>query len=236
MIKRVVGCIKMTSLIFDAIHDDCPRRLQLLVEYCEADINARDEHDRTPLYVALMRNWPVDAIHMMLRHGADPNSVTSQPFIVFCSSPMIWAFEHERYDLLDLFVQFGGDVNAIVRDGTLLGAAMTTERYSMIEWLIDNGARLNNLMTQTGYGIGHLAVHTNNVYLLKKLLAKNAETKREILCGKDKKGHSAMFHIIRYKVQDVVHGMTGEMIDSLCEEEAANACEAAAHGEISHPA
>ncbi|KAI0290291.1 ankyrin repeat-containing domain protein [Russula brevipes] len=80
--------------------------IRKLIEY-EADINARDVDDETPLYTASITIHPEypSAVRLLLGHGADVNARTKDG-----STPLLMASRQEALEGVRLLLEHGADV------------------------------------------------------------------------------------------------------------------------------
>ncbi|CAG0895051.1 unnamed protein product [Cyprideis torosa] len=107
---------------------------QLLIEK-NADVNARDRNNETPLFIAAIKNrHPV--IEALLAGGADPNIAN-----IYKGYPLHMAKSAETAHLL---IEKGADVNAKAEVGkTPLFIATDRDRHSVVEVLLAHGADPN---------------------------------------------------------------------------------------------
>ena len=110
-----------------------------------ADVNARDENGKTPLFYAALYNPHPEVIALMVRHGADVNARNEAG-----DTPLHWAAEYNpKPDVTEALVAAGADVNARGYDrktplhGALYGTRFYNPGPEVIKLLVGLGAGLN---------------------------------------------------------------------------------------------
>lgn len=110
---------------------------------------------------------------LLLRKGADVNC------ILITESVMHLAAQRNQIALLDLFLQYGADINILSsREGTPLHVACANSKYETVKFLLARNANINSFNCNQNTPL-HYAVFTANVNSLKLLL--NAGADRTLL-------------------------------------------------------
>jgi len=100
---------------------------------CGADVNARDEEDWTPLYLAAW-NGRLDFAHMLLDHGAAINAPTNSS-----ETPLHRASRKGHVNVVRLFLEHGADPN--ISDCLGKTPSDAASRPEIIQLLSDYGAK-----------------------------------------------------------------------------------------------
>lgn len=97
--------IDLDRLFFKATSNDCLELMQHLITL-DVDVNKHHTHGRMcPLHIAIS----IDAVHMLLEHGADVNARNASdetPLHLFCEND-------DDYDIVKLLLEHGADVHAM---------------------------------------------------------------------------------------------------------------------------
>ena len=103
----------------------------------------------------------------LLEHGADPNRTDESWAEVRGKTPLIFAIEHDKSDLIPLLIDRGADVNHEVFNGmTPLLKAIQLENIEAVKLLLKNGARVERRSFNEGYKPLRMAKKTGNKKLL----------------------------------------------------------------------
>ena len=128
-----------------------------------ADAKATNLFGATAL-MAAAAGGDAQSVKLLLEHGADANA---QPGIgpadfVFggARSPLMWAAYRGNTTVMKLLVDAGADVNAEGSLGTPLSQAAWANRTETARWLIERGAKVNQLTHMDGYTPMHWAAST----------------------------------------------------------------------------
>ncbi|CAB0030627.1 unnamed protein product [Trichogramma brassicae] len=113
-------------------------------------VDARDAKGRTPLYMALNRRHRSKLVELLLRHGADPNSVDEAEGL----TPLhILSKHYYSGDRAKMFFEICAERNQVVRidvedelGRTPLQWAVAKLLPSMVDILLDRGADLSNFV------------------------------------------------------------------------------------------
>ncbi|SPO07363.1 uncharacterized protein DNG_10057 [Cephalotrichum gorgonifer] len=186
-----------TPLIVAAGHQPTLAVVQLLLEN-GADPNVEDDRGRTPLLTTIESDYPsYEVVRLLLENGA---AVTSKVvFIVATNSSRVkWWIRREAVllaSLLDLMLEYGGDVHAIGPDSkTPLHLAVSGGYVKMVDVLIRRGAN-PNLVDKEGNTPLHLACSVSHhggpsrswTEMIRALLASGAD-----ICAKNKNGRTPL--------------------------------------------
>ena len=163
-----------TVLMLAARPADSHRAVELLLAH-GADAKATNLFGATAL-MAATAGGDAQSVRRLLDHGADANA---QPGIgpadfIFggARSPLMWAAYRGDLEILKSLVDAGADVNAEGSLGTPLSQAVWANRTEAARWLIEHGAKVNQVSHMDGYTPVHWAASTEgrDDALLKLLL------------------------------------------------------------------
>lgn len=103
-----------------------------------ADINARDDGQRTPLHLAAM-NASAGSIELLLERGAELEATDG-----YANTPLHLAARADNHDAIDLLIKKGANLTAVNDEGnTPLHVAAKSFRPSACKQLINAGADAN---------------------------------------------------------------------------------------------
>lgn len=121
-----------------------PAMLRFLLD-ATAEIDARDDEDKTPLHRAAIHG-NTDAAKLLIERGADIEAVDDR----YGFTPLISAALSGRLEIVRLLIKAGANIEARDRSGrTALREAATVQSWinvggaSLIEYLVSKGADLN---------------------------------------------------------------------------------------------
>jgi len=104
-----------------------------------ADINARDNQGRTPLYEAIL-GGNVNTVKLLTWHGADINARDNQG-----RTPLHLASGRNHQAVTELLIDQGADVNATDKDGdTPLNVAIQMGHTDMVTLLKQHGSLISD--------------------------------------------------------------------------------------------
>ena len=98
-----------------------------------ADVNARDDTDWTPLYVAA-GNGRLDFVQVLLEHGAAINARTNTS-----ETPLYWASQRGHVDVVRLLLEHGADPSISHMNGTT--PSDVASRPEILQLLSDYGTK-----------------------------------------------------------------------------------------------
>ncbi len=100
-----------------------------------ADIDARDNQGRTPLFLA----WRTDVVKLLIESGADVNARDSHG-----RTALDYVLSHRRAEAARLIIENGADVNARDAEGRpILMSMLYTMNIEGLQVLIENGADID---------------------------------------------------------------------------------------------
>ena len=141
---------------------------RLLLEH-GADVNARDEHDSTPLHEAA-RNGRVEAIHVLLEYGADVNARK-----VDNTTTLHEAAQGGSIEAIRLLLELGVDVNVRKNDDTTTWhEAAFGGSVEAIRALLEHGTDVNVRKNDDSTPL-HEALRTRSVEAIHLLLEHGAD-------------------------------------------------------------
>ncbi|XP_058797496.1 putative ankyrin repeat protein RF_0381 [Phymastichus coffea] len=151
---------------------------QVLIRH-EANVNAKDRHQRTLLYVAVKRNSH-ELVELLLEHGADINARDESRETVL---HLAVRFGYVR--LLDLLLQYGVDIDALnLNKQSALHLAVAHEPakigyygfpHTFFARLLMVGARIHTRAANTDETLLHTAVRVKCLIFVKYLLTCGAD-------------------------------------------------------------
>jgi ankyrin repeat protein len=144
----------MPSICY-AVQLRLPRVVKGLLEAGQ-DANAVGLDDE-PVLVTAARNEDQVTVELLLAHGADMNMTSTNDI----GASALWVAASRGLLLTKLLVDNGADVNFECASGTALSAACTQNNQSVVEFLLERGARIDTvdergrtaLITASGFGI-----------------------------------------------------------------------------------
>jgi ankyrin repeat protein len=115
-------------------------RTKLLIK-CGADVNAKDIHGQTPLYLAMSHHY-YEIIQILLENGADPHDFRLFTFIINYQLPKGFKIAQAE---LDLLLKYGADINEPDPHGnTPLHRTMNgIPLFDLAQLFLDHGAAIN---------------------------------------------------------------------------------------------
>jgi hypothetical protein len=145
---------RMPSICY-AVQLRLPRVVKGLLEAGQ-DANAVGLDDE-PVLVTAARNEDQVTVELLLAHGADMNMTSTNDI----GASALWVAASRGLLLTKLLVDNGADVNFECASGTALSAACTQNNQSVVEFLLERGARIDTvdergrtaLITASGFGI-----------------------------------------------------------------------------------
>ncbi|XXH01020.1 hypothetical protein Hte_007371 [Hypoxylon texense] len=131
-----------------------------------ADPNAPDNHNMTPLYLAVEESFR-DAVTMLVKYGADPN-LSAGPD---SETPFAISVVQDKFDLARIILTYGGDINHVMANGdTALMAAIIKKRTKkIIDMLLEYGSDAN-VKNREGHTPLFEAIQSNRIEIVTSLL------------------------------------------------------------------
>ncbi|MFC1763742.1 ankyrin repeat domain-containing protein [Planctomycetota bacterium] len=169
----------------------------------EADVNATDEDNRTPLHLAIKSANKVFS-ELLLGKGANINAKDKDG-----RTPLHLAVESADEDVVELLVSKGADISAKDKDDRApLHLAVELADEDVVELLVSKGANIN-AKDKDGRTPLHLAVESADEDVVELLVSKGAN----INAKDDKSGCTALHHAVRLGKQNVVELLIGKGAD-----------------------
>ncbi|MEN8259076.1 MAG: ankyrin repeat domain-containing protein [Pseudomonadota bacterium] len=144
-----------------------------------ADVDAKSELGRTPLFSAVINRRP-DLAKLFLENGADPNSRCVCSGIGGDWTPLTYttrnySYKHTGKDLIDLLLAGGADANLARKDGrTPLMLAASRGDLQFVQTLLKAGANIN-ARSETGQTVLVYAARSGREDVLAALLSSGAD-------------------------------------------------------------
>ncbi len=132
-----------------------------------ANINAKDDAGRTPLMYAV-DNGDVPTVEFILESGADLARTDDAG-----RSAIYSAVELDRRDLIEVLLKHGADLN--VHSDQVAAPLLAAKNRSMVEFLLDRGAAIEQRTTENGYQLIHAAAAAGDIDLLRFLMKRGAD-------------------------------------------------------------
>lgn len=146
-----------TALMLAARPRDSHRAVELLLSR-GADVNATNLWGATALMAAAAGGDP-RSVSLLLKHGARVNAQPEASHVGFVlgggRSALMWAAYHGDIELMKLLVAAGADVNGEGFLGTPLSQATWSGQAEAARFLLERGARAD----QVDHGVGYSALH-----------------------------------------------------------------------------
>ncbi len=166
---------KCGTFLHTLIRKDNKEIVELLINH-GADVNAKDDDDRTPLHNAVWAENK-EIVELLINHDADVNAKDDRDY-----TPLHSAVSRENKEVLKLLINHGADVNAKNKKGyTPLHYAVLELHYAVLErnkeiaeLLINHGADVNakNQYEETPL---HYAVRRQNKEVVELLINHGAD-------------------------------------------------------------
>ncbi len=135
-----------------------------------ADVNAKGEYERTPLYIATKHGY-TDVVRLLIDNGANVNSADE-----YGSTPLMEAAWRGYTDIAELLIKKNAEVNhRDENERTPLYLAAWDGNADMVELLINNGADVNAKRSR-GDGALYAAAKTGNANVVRLLIERGANT------------------------------------------------------------
>ncbi|RMG78487.1 MAG: ankyrin repeat domain-containing protein [Bacteroidetes bacterium] len=131
-----------------------------------ANVNVRDEFNRTPLHYAVLKGRE-DIVKILLKHGANPNVKDNNG-----STPLHWAATKGYCEIMKLLLKNKANINERGINGdTPLHYAVDAGNYEAVEFLIKNKADVN-IKNDDGNTPFHLATQKEqeNAKMIKQII------------------------------------------------------------------
>lgn len=137
-----------------------------------ADINARDNLNKTPLMYAVSKAGNIKIVELLLEAGANPSVIDTQH-----NSVLMYAVLYGDLDIVKLLLKKNHNINTVNSAGlNLLNLAITQNAgYEVIKALIDYGCDTESRATIGGYTSLMHAVYCGRNDVVKELLLNGAD-------------------------------------------------------------
>jgi ankyrin repeat protein len=172
-----------TPLMLASRPADSHRAVELLLTH-GADAKATNHFGATAL-MAAAAGGDEQTVRLLIKHGADANALPGSGPADFifggARSPLMWAAYRGDTAILQLLVDAGADVNGESSIGTPLSQAAWANRTEAARWLMDHGARVNQVSHHDGYTPLHWAASSEGAddALVKLLLQRGGDPNAE---------------------------------------------------------
>ena len=151
------------------------KKIDILLNSKQVDLEEKDEDGNTPLYVATMFN-NTRFMKKLIDAGANINSKNNQK-----KTPLHYAAAYKKIETVRLLVSEGANLEAKDKNGyTPLHQAVFMRKGDSIEYLIENGADVN-ARTKNGVSILHTSVtYRSYIELVRMLIEAGANVNYSI--------------------------------------------------------
>lgn len=144
-----------TPLLLAARRSGNARTVRLFIEH-QADVRERNDAGASPI-IAAAASGDLEIVKLLLEHGADAND-TPKPKDPQDSgasagrrTPLMWAAFEDNLPVLQLLRQHGADPNKASNHGTPLSHATWHDSFAAAEFLLDQGAKVDEKDRYPGY-------------------------------------------------------------------------------------
>ncbi len=134
-------------------------------------INAQSPADLALVEAA--KDGRTERVKSLLIKGANPNTSNEE------ANPLLYAVWQNNPEMVQLFLQYGANVNAAYKGKTALTEAALIGRFEIVQQLIDNNANPELLSTEYGTPL-MCAIRTNKSDIFQYLLQKGANVNTQI--------------------------------------------------------
>ncbi|TPX37453.1 hypothetical protein SmJEL517_g00580 [Synchytrium microbalum] len=141
---NIVGLNSVTPLHVASLSNDDLNMVKYLVEETEpkANVDAVDDHGRTPLWVASY-NGNLKVVNYLVERVENVNQAATD-LVDEGKTPLFVAAENGHIEVAKLLMEKGGDDKLTPTSGvTLLGVAAQNNHSKVVEHLVENGADVN---------------------------------------------------------------------------------------------
>ena len=167
------------SLLHKAVREEHINIVEFLIEN-GADVNAEDLAENTPLYYAI-ETGNVNEVKMLVDNKADINTIYKLGITPLICAIDFYKEKREKnfYEIIELLIANGADINIESEFGTPLIRAVTDEQNDIVKLLIDNGADINKMDEFEGTPL-HIASKNGNKELVELFISKGANIDVEL--------------------------------------------------------
>ncbi len=186
-----------TPLMY-AIRNNMPSEVIRKIIQSGADINQKDKNGDTLLMYAIKNNAPQEDIEQLVQYGADVNIADKEGV-----SPLAQAIKQNQYDLMELLLNKGADVNTSLPNDMpiLLYAFSNSVSNKILFSLLQKSVDINQ-QDAKGNTILLKALQQHNIPLVKELLARNADVNL-----RNKNGENALTYVLTHQVDSKLRNL-----------------------------
>jgi len=138
-------------------------------------------NQRSPLYqhnpnIEQLDTPLEELIEYLLGYGADPNILDNNDVLLGGSpkSALFFAVTYNEPRVIELLIQYGADMNYVLRDNSLLMLAIRNTFFELAELLIIHQANLDYINPSTGESAIVILLNKNLTYLVRLMIQKGA--------------------------------------------------------------
>ncbi len=164
------GPMPKLNHIHEAVWNGYPSGLRAALQQAEpGEIDAGDEYGRTPLFVAVFRDWPT-AVAILLDAGADPNILTPSN-----ESPLVMAAQRGHLDNCRLLLAGGADpTTEYYKGASAIHFAVQAGKIEIARALLDAEPALIHAMGDERTPL-HFAVGAGHTDVIRLLIEREAD-------------------------------------------------------------
>ncbi len=168
---NVKGLFEESSLLHLVAWNSNRKIMELLLAH-GADVNVLDRGGLTPLARAVQARKG-EMVAMLLAHGADCNTVAPDRSVQRGRSPLHFAVFRGSFEIAEMLVQAGADVNIRDKREGLTPLHMALRNQALFDLMLDHGGQID-CRSQGGQTPLHMAADQGLADLTSYLLAKEA--------------------------------------------------------------
>ncbi|KAG4095964.1 ankyrin repeat-containing domain protein [Neocallimastix lanati (nom. inval.)] len=201
-----INCLdeNLETPLFYAVKNKYIQLTEYLLEN-GADVHYTNKNGEYPLIVACYERISKKKLvitQMLIDHGADVNKIANiaknisyfYEIKYYSGTPLIYAIDRGSFDLVKLLVENGADVNKKNEDNnTPLYYSIYNKKPKIIEYLLNQGARINEVIGDKNETALFYAIRMCNVTIIRFLINNGADINH-----KNKDGNIPLSYISSY--------------------------------------